>query len=107
MGKEGAKRRAMLSHWIPPGSCPVSLVLRAVSPEKEHNGLTPPGYFPGFLIQRAGQLCPSMSHSIHEVALSALCFSHHLSCALRQGEEPCLGERGEGCFLKDLTRGTI
>ena len=48
VGKEGAKGRAMLSHWIPPGSCPVSLVLRQYP--QRRNTTTTLGVFSWLLI---------------------------------------------------------
>ena len=56
VGKEGAKGRAMLSHWIPPGSCPVSLVLRQYP--QRRNTTTALGVFSRLLI-------PELASSVH------------------------------------------
>ena len=56
VGKGGAKGRAMLSHWIPPGSCPVSLVLRQYP--QRRNTTTTLGVFSWLLI-------PELASSVH------------------------------------------
>ena len=56
VGREGAKGRAMLSHWIPLGSCPVSLVLRQYP--QRRNTTTTLGVFSWLLI-------PELASSVH------------------------------------------
>ena len=46
VGKGGAKGGPCSATGFLPGGCPVSLLLEAISPEKEYNDRL--GYFPGF-----------------------------------------------------------
>ena len=63
------------------GSCPASLILEPISPEKEYNGC--PWYLPAFGFQ--SRPAPSIDEpSVHELALLLPSASYHLSCALRQ-----------------------
>ena len=59
-GREGPREGPCLATGFLQGSCPVSLVLEAISPEKEYNDC-PWGIFLAS-DSRAGLLRPSMSH---------------------------------------------
>ena len=59
-GREGPREGPCLATGLLQGSCPVSLVLEAISPEKEYNDC-PWGIFLAS-DSRAGLLRPSMSH---------------------------------------------